>query len=178
MDELLNVGNLEATITEATRYSDVVSKLNAYLCYDQITPEVYEEVAAYAQKRCAPESELPGDAARLAALETRCAGYDALFKRLGAMDDEEWPLVAGERFESADAFRHTGDRVSMKLEGEDTVRHYVCKLNPDWEQKGTAYTPLGNAASWWECTGKAEDEIAAYIADWKARSPDFTGWAR
>lgn len=178
MDDFLNVGNLEATVTEATKYSDVPSKLNTYLYYDQITPETCKEVAEYAQGRCAPESELPDDATRVANLEVRCAEYDRLFKQLGVVDDPEWPLVAGDKFESADAFRRTGDKVAMKLDGENAVRRYVCKLNPAWEEKGTNYTPLGNAASWWECTGKTEDEIAAYVAEWKSKFPGFTAWGR
>ncbi|MGP1349930.1 MAG: hypothetical protein ACTTK0_09930, partial [Stomatobaculum sp.] len=44
--------------------------------------------------------------------------------------------------------------------------------------KGTAYTPLGNAGSWYEITGKTEDEITTYMTAWVNKFPDFRDWMR
>lgn len=143
-----------------------------------ITAEQREELVAAAEETCMPDADLPGDGERIKALELRCAGIEDAMRRHGWIEDEAWPLVAGTRFASADQFRHTGDRVSMLLDGEETVRHYVCKLNDRYEEKGTSYTPLGNPGSWKEFALDATDaDISAFLEGWRAKFPGFTGWA-
>ena len=39
-------------------------------------------------------------------------------------------------------------------------------------------TPLGNGPSWWDATGKSDDEIRARLLQQVQRYPDFTGWVR
>ncbi len=143
-----------------------------------ITAEQREELVAAAEETCMPDADLPGDGERIKALELRCAGIEGAMRRHGWIEDEAWPLVAGARFASADQFRHTGDRVSMLLDGEETVRHYVCKLNDRYEEKGTSYTPLGNPGSWKEFALDATDaDISAFLEEWRAKFPGFAGWA-
>lgn len=165
-------------IASANRLRDVVERIDMVYLDGHITETQREELVAAAEETCMPDADLPGDGERIKALELRCAGIEGAMRRHGWIEDEAWPLVTGTRFSSADQFRHTGDRVSMLLDGEETVRHYVCKLNDRYEEKGTSYTPLGNPGSWKEFALDAADaEISAFLEEWRAKFPGFTGWA-
>lgn len=156
---------------------DLIRKIKAYHIGGDLTDEDRDELFAAAAAANIAQ-ELPDAQARMQAVEERLAALEADLIAHGWRTSEAWPLVTGTKFGSADSIRHTGDRVSMLPDGEETVRHYICKLNPTWEGRGTVYTPAGNAGSWWEATGKTEDEITAYLTAWVAKFPDFDGWTR
>lgn len=163
-------------IKEDVPYEAAKEKIEVMYLDDNITLEEHDELLELADEVCSPYADLPENEVRISALEM---DVRAIKERLGMISSDDWPLVEGARFSSAADFRHTGDRVSMLLDGELTVRHYVCKLNDKWEEQGTAYTPLGNAASWNEFSLDAtEAEIEQYLATWKAKFPDFDGWVR
>lgn len=159
-------------------YSAAEERIMVTYLDGKITLSERDQLLSLADKRANPDSVLPGVEERLAALENRIAGYEQMLILHGWTSAEDCPLVTGKRFLSADQKRHTGDRVSMLLDGEETVRTYICKLNPTWEEKGTAYTPLGNAGSWYEITGKTEETITEYLTSWVNKFPDFNRWVR
>ncbi len=161
-------------IIEETPYEKAKEKIEVMYLDDCITLEEHDELLELAEQVCSPFADLPENEVRITNIEQDIL---VIKERLGMISSEIWPLVEGTRFTSSADFRHTGDRVSMLLEGENTVRHYVCKLNDRWEEQGTAYTPLGNANSWYEFSLDAtEEEIEAYLTSWKARFPEFDGW--
>lgn len=163
-------------LTDGFDYTAEVERIEVTYLDGNITLEERDRLLALADERASPDSDLPDVSERIQAVEERCAALENILITHGWMSSDACPLVTGERFQSADQKRHTGDRVSMLLEGEETVRSYICKLNPAWEPKGTAYTPLGNAGSWYEITGKTEDEITTYMTAWVNKFPDFRDW--
>lgn len=167
-----------ASISAGITFVDAAEMIDVLLVRGRITAAQHSELMDYADTECKPDADLLPEIDRIKTLEARCAALEALCIEHGWLTSEDWPLVGGDKFASSDEIRHTGDRVAMLLVGEETVRHYICKLNPSWEPKGTAYTPQGNAASWWDCTGKTDAEITAYLTAWVAKYPDFTSWTR
>ncbi len=165
-------------LTEGFDYTAAVERIEVTYLDGNITLEERDRLFALADERASPYSDLPDVSERIQAVEERCAALEGILITHGWMSSDACPLVTGECFQSADQKRHTGDRVSMLPEGEETVRSYICKLNPAWEPKGTVYTPLGNAGSWYEITGKTEEEITAYMTAWVNKFPNFDGWAR
>lgn len=178
MDDIDYMAEARASITADRPQEDAQAMVDVLLARGRITAAQHAELMDQIAAVCTPVTDLPADEDRISALESRCAALEELCVTHGWLTSETWPLVEGLKFTSADEIRHTGDRVAMLLIGEETVRHYVCTLNPTWEPKGTAYTPLGNAPSWWNATGKSEDKIRARLLQQVQRYPDFTGWVR
>lgn len=167
----------ERTILPDRPVDQVQEKIDKLWLEGSLTEEERDELRALADQICDHTGELPPDEERLTNLEKRAAEHEHYFVLLGMMPDEEWPLVTGNRFESADQAKHTGDKVAMKLPEEQTVRHYVCKLNPKYEEKGTLFTPAGNAASWKEFPVDADEStISDWLVTWRAKFPDFHSW--
>lgn len=163
-------------IKEGVPYETAKEKIEVMYLDGNITREEHDELLELADQICSPYADLPENEIRITAVEQ---DLQTIKERLGMVSSELWPLVEGKKFTSSAEFRHTGDRVSMLLEGETQVRHYVCKLNDKWEEQGTAYTPLGNANSWKEFSLDAtEEEIEEYITTWKSKFPEFEGWVR
>ncbi len=165
-------------LAEGFDYAAAVERIEVTYLDGNITLGDRDRLLALADERANPDSDLPDVTERIQGVEERCAALESILIMHGWISSDTCPLVTGERFQSSDQKRHTGDRVSMLLEGEETIRRYICKLNPTWEPKGTVYTPLGNAGSWYEITGKTEEEITAYMAAWVNKFPDFDGWVR
>jgi len=163
-------------IRPETPFETAKEKVEVMYLDDNITLREHDELLSLAEEICSPYADLPENEVRITNIEQ---DLQAIKERLGMINSDIWPLVEGTRFASSADFKHTGDRVSMLLEGEDQVRHYVCKLNDKWEEQGTAYTPLGNANSWKEFDLDAsEEEIESFLAAWKSKFPEFDGWVR
>lgn len=163
-------------IKETVPYETAKEKIEVMYLDGNITLAEHDELLELADRVCSPFADLPANEVRITALEK---DLQAIKERLGMVSSDVWPLVTVKKFASAAEFRHTGDRVSVILDGETQVRHYVCKLSNNWEEQGTAYSPLGNMNPWKEFPLSAsEEEISAFIAEWKAKYPDFTGWVR
>ena len=163
-------------IKETVPYETVKEKIEVMYLDGNITLAEHDELMTLADQVCSPFADLPENEARITAIEQ---DLQTIKERLGMVSSELWPLVKVKKFTSSADFKHTGDRVSVLMEGETQVRHYVCKLTNNWEEQGTAYSPLGNLSPWKEFPLDAsEEEISAFIEEWKAKYPDFTGWVR